>query len=240
MNQPRLAPRVDTRGSARRPWRMAVAGLALVLLAAYVSADRIAFLRAAQRVDGLVVDMDASRGEEPTWRPIVRYTDAHGTHVEAMGWRTDPPLFELGERVGVWVRLQPREVRPDAAFALWGMPALFAAIGLPLLLWGGKRFARHALAERLRARLRRSGTVVVARIEGVEHGGGVQRGQPTRVIVATWTDPATGTVHALRSEELAFDPTPWSKRGSEIFVFIDPRDPRRHALDLSFLPRTPP
>jgi hypothetical protein len=93
-------------------------------------------------------------------------------------------------------------------------------------------------AARRRADVCRTGRAVQARFLRVEQLGYVVDGQPARRIVAGWTDPATGIAHEFASEDLGFDPTPWAKDTAGIIVYVDPRDPRVHCLDTSFLPES--
>ncbi len=48
--------------------------------------------------------------------------------------------------------------------------------------------------------------------------------------------PGDGGVQVFRSENLWFDPTDDLKREA-VTVYVDPRNPRRYAMDVSFLPK---
>lgn len=91
--------------------------------------------------------------------------------------------------------------------------------------------------ERLAIRLRAQGQVVQARIQGVEPNMAVSvNGRHPFVVLCQWQNPQTQEVHVFRSENLWFDPSDYLKR-PQVMVFIEPENPRRYLVDLSFLPK---
>jgi hypothetical protein len=227
------------RRKRRWQWRAFVAGALLVAGAAWTAQQQREFLARAQRFDGVVVDMVGSDRSDPTWTPVVRWHDAQGAHDVRGSWSSDPPAFELGERVGVYaIAGEPATAQLDTTFSLWKWPIILGAIGEPLMLLALVWWWRDWRATRRRAQVRRTGRAVQARYVRVDQLGYVVDGQPARRIIAAWTDPATGVEHEFASEDLGFDPTPWAKRAGELTVFVDPRDPRVHCIDISFLPET--
>ena len=70
-------------------------------------------------------------------------------------------------------------------------------------------------------------------------------GMPTRYsvngqhpwrILAQWQNPATGKLHLFHSENLWFDPSRFVATQKQVRVLIDPQQPNRYSMDLSFLP----
>lgn len=231
-----MAQPVSRRRQRLRRLALIVGAVAALVAVALLHA-RLVFLRDAQRHAGEVVDMHASTGAEPTFAPVVRYTDALGTHDIVGRWHTDPPRFELGERVGVWAKPgEPGGAVFDSVFSLWGWTAAWAALAASALGFWIRQWVRDRLAARLGEWLRRDGLVVQARLLRVEAGNPFVDGPQARHIVAVWTDPETGRRHEFRSAPIDFDPTPWARPEGGITVFFDPRDPRRHVFDLAFLP----
>jgi hypothetical protein len=55
-------------------------------------------------------------------------------------------------------------------------------------------------------------------------------------IVSQSSDPASNTVRLWQSENIWFDPSEYIK-GEAIDVLVDPNDPRRYIMDISFLPK---
>jgi hypothetical protein len=224
------------RRKRRRQALIFAVGLALALGAALTAQRRLAFLDGARRHEGVVVDMIGSNRSDPTWTPVVRWRDEAGEHDTRGSFSSDPPSFELGERVGVYARPgAPETAVLDSTFSLWMWPIVLGTLAEPFLLVGGIAWLRDVLASRRRERARRTGEPVMAAFVRVEPGSVFTGGAQARRIVAEWTDPA-GATHELRSEDLGFDPTPWAKARGVLDAFVDPADPRVHAVDVSFLP----
>jgi hypothetical protein len=212
-------------------------GLVLALGAMWTAQRRMAFLDGALRHEGIVVDMIGSHRSDPTWTPVVRWHDADGEHDTRGNYASDPPAFELGERVGVYARPgEPEGAVLDSTLSLWAWPITFGTLAAPFLLFGGATWLRDALAARRRERARRTGQAVMAAFVRVEAGNVFTGGAQARRIVAEWTDPTTGATHQLRSEDLGFDPTPWAKQRGLLDAHVVSTDPRVHWVDISFLP----
>jgi hypothetical protein len=72
---------------------------------------------------------------------------------------------------------------------------------------------------------------------------GVELNQSLRVngrcpyqIVSQSSDAASNTVRLFQSENIWFDPSEYIK-GEVIDVLVDPNDPKRYVMDISFLPK---
>jgi hypothetical protein len=212
-------------------------GLALALGAAWSARSRMAFLDGAQRYEGIVVDLVGSDQQDPTWTPVVRWRDAAGEHDTRGSFSSNPPAFELGERVGVYARPgEPEGAVLDSKFSLWTWPIVLGTLAEPFLFFGIGTWLHAMLAARRRERARLTGEAVMAAFVRVEAGNVFTGGAQARRIVVEWTDPATGVSHELRSEDLGFDPTPWAKARGLFDARVVPADPRVHWVDVSFLP----
>ncbi len=228
---------------ARISWLFLVLGLGLLCGGGYAASRVIAFLGRAVEAEGTVVDLRASTSSDhgTTYAPVVEYRLESGAVRTFTGSvYSAPPAYEPGERVAVlFDPADPADARLRgtslylAPILLGGLGALFAAIGGGML---GFRAARRRRAEELRLHGRR----VQARLQSVELNTSlsVNGAHPWR-IVCQWQDPTTGLVHLFKSENLWFDPTPYvrAREGETLTVFVDPRNPRRHHVDVSFLPR---
>jgi hypothetical protein len=107
-------------------------GLLTGALAAYLLIDSIRFQQRAVAVPGQVT---ALIGHE-TMTAVVEYVDATGEPRELhSGWATNPPAFDMGERVTVLHdRDDPKRARIQSFGELWGT-ALFT--GVFALMFGG-------------------------------------------------------------------------------------------------------
>jgi hypothetical protein len=190
----------------------------------------------AERIEGTVVALDG--GRKGTAHPVVEFTTADGEVVRFRGtWGSNPPSFHVGERVGV--RYRPGDApgaRIDTFWQLWGLATFLALFALPFagIGVGLRLFARHRA--KLRQWLRHQGRPLSMEVAEVfvDRSLRVNQRHPWRIL-ARRVDTTTGEEQEFISEPLWQDPTPHLDRAS-LTVYIDPRNPRRHWVDVSFLP----
>jgi len=199
------------------------------------------FIAEASLAEGTVVDLVASRSSDGSrgWRPVVRFVAADGSAVQfASSVSSNPPSYSRGEKVEVlYSPSRPQDAAIKGFFALWLGPLILGGLGSVFFAIGGSMLLAGRARVRQAARLRAQGMTVQAKFQGVELDTSVSVGgaHPYRV-VAQWQNPATGEMHVFRSENLWYDPTAHIKR-EQITVYIEPGNPRRYLLDVSFLPK---
>ncbi|GMU42908.1 MAG: DUF3592 domain-containing protein [Xanthomonadales bacterium] len=213
----------------------------------FILASHFRFRADAVRVDGELVGYQRHRGGKggTVYAPRVRYVvpapeGGAGVAHEVVGsvrssWRGWNP----GDKVPVWYRSSaPEEARIGSFMEQWFVPLL---LGVFALLFGGIATG-FLLAELRRIRtwrwLEHSGMSVQARIVEVDRDSSVKvNGRSPWVIRAQWQHPVTQTVHVFTSERLWFDPAPFVAGREQIGVRVDADDPRRHRVDIDWLPK---
>jgi hypothetical protein len=216
----------------------ALIGAGLLAGGLYWAQNVRAFIAGAARAEGTVIELVSSYSSgSTTWRPVVRFA-AEGKTVEFVSSSSsNPPSYSKGEKVTVlYSPGAPHDAKIEGFFSLWLGPIILGGIGSVFFAIGGAMIvvtrSRAALAQRLRSQ----GMTVQAKFQGVELNTGltVNGAHPYR-LVAQWQGP-TGEIHVFRSEDLWYDPSDHVKRET-LTVYIDPADPRKHYVDVSFLPR---
>lgn len=225
--------------STRAMWAVAsgvtVIGAGLLLGAGLMARAHVMFLRRSAVAPGTVVDLVKVQGvdRKSAWAPSVQFTTPDGvTHKHTSSTSANPPLWARGDRVRVlYDPADPTIARLDAVLDLWFAPAVLAGIGSVFSFLGLAIFATLISKLRLHAWLTRHGTPVTALCTevSVNKEVAVNGRHPWRVS-AEWRDSATGTLHALHSDELWGQPS--LQPGHQVTALIDPKDPRRHRLKL--------
>ena len=198
------------------------------------------FLAQASMAEGTVVALRLSRSSDSSaYYPVVRYATADGRTIEFVSSAgSNPPSYSEGEKVQVLFQpANPRHAKINGFFSLWGGPLIFGGLGAVFLAIGGGIIAATTLSARRGEYLRTHGMPVQASFRGVELNESltVNGSHPWR-IVTQWQDPATSQVHVFRSANLWFDPSEYI-RADKLTVFIDPVNPKKHWVDVSFLPK---
>lgn len=226
-------------------WLLLLLGLGLLAGAGFLASRTSAFVSSAANAEGIVVDLESSTSTDSDGRrssaahAVVEFSPA-GAPARRLRSSVDssPPAFDVGERVTVlYDPANPARARIRATFELWGGPIILGGIGGVFALIGGILLLVSHAGRRREAELRLHGRRVQARFQSVERNGALEvNGEHPYRIVCQWQDPATGLLHVFRSQNLWFDPTP-HVRVEELTVFVDPKNPRRHLVDVSFLPK---
>jgi Protein of unknown function (DUF3592) len=215
-------------------------GLLMSIGSGYWAVRTRAFLGRAEAAPGTVVALELSRSSDSSsYHPVVRFTLPSG---QARTFRSrsgsNPPSYSVGDTVEVlYDRDDPSDSRIDSTFSLWGGPIIVGGLGAVFAAIGGGILLMRRAAARRAAELRATGTPVATRFQSVERNTRLRvNGRSPWQIVTQWQDPSTGKLHLFHSENIWFDPTPHISQ-QEITAYVDRRDPKRHVLDLSFLPK---
>ena len=224
----------------RLSWLFLLIGLGLLAWGGYLASRTAAFVGSAGAAEGTVVAfVQTTSTDGPTYQPIVAFTPASGGPrklTSDMG--ASPPAYDVGDKVTVlYDPADPGDARIESTFALWGGAIILCGVGTAFAAVGGGMLGVRRAATRRTAELRLRGRRVLARFQSVERNTSfeVNGVHPWR-IVCQWQDPTTGVLHLFQSANLWSDPTP-HVHVQEIAVFVDPRNPRRYAMDVGFLPR---
>jgi hypothetical protein len=216
-------------------------GAALLIGAIFWALHTRSFVAQASLAEGTVIrliEVSSSSGS-PTYKPVVSFTAADGRERQfASRVSSNPPSYRPGEKVSVlYAVTDPGNAAINGFLALWFGPLLVGGIGAVLFSIGaGVILVPRLLAQRA-ARIRASGTPIQAKVIGVERNTAIAVGgtNPWR-IAAQWQDPATGEMHVFHSENLWYDPSDQLKREA-VTVYLDGGNPKRYAMDASFLPK---
>jgi hypothetical protein len=218
-------------------------GFALLVGAFFSYQNTASFLDEAVEAPGTVTDLHYSRSSDSSsYYPIVEFQDASGQLVEFHSSSgSNPASYSVGERVPVLYRAgEPQNARINGFFSLWGGASIFGVLGGVFLLTGALMILIPMIRKGRGAKLRETGQLVVASVQGVEQNTGlVMNGQSPFRIVTQWQNPATACVHVFRSDNIWFDPTDHIP-GESLSVYIRPDNPKRYWVDTSFLPKMEP
>ena len=218
-----------------------IAGIGMLVGCGLLVMSTQAFLAVAIGADGTVVRLEYERSGSDSggaYYPIVQFLLRTGETIEfrsSVG--SSPPSYRRGEAVRVlYDPTAPESAEIDSFFSLWFGPivlgflgSVFSAVGVGYWGWWVARVRREAW-------LGQHGRRIVADIVEVAADRSVKHNRrSTWRITAQWADPLSRKVHVFKSARIRFDPTPFIK-GETVPVLIDPDHPRRHMVDLSFLP----
>jgi hypothetical protein len=215
-------------------------GMAMLLGALFCYYNTSRFLTSAIVTEGMVVGFQELRGESSsTYKPIVVFmTEDEETVKFTSSVGSGRPSYSKGDDVKVlYLSSDPQGAKLDGFFDLWGGVVILATVGSPFFLTGFLMLAFGRLKQRKRTSLRQAGMAVQARFQSVEVNYSLSvNGRNPYVICCQWLNPETQEVHMFESDNLWFNPSDHI-RADSLTVFIEPGNPRKYHVDLSFLPR---
>ncbi len=222
-------------------------GLGMAALNVFLIRDVLRFREGAAVAQGEVIGFRSSRGKKggTMYAPIVRYAvplaeGGVGKSYEVTGSvSSSNPGYDEGDRVEVLFHPdRPAEGRIKSFMEQWFGPLIVSLFALVFnAIWLG--FAAYQIRQRrMFAWLEQNGMPVQAKLVEVRRNTSLKvNGRSPWVIDAQWQHPLTGTLHRLCSENVWFDPSDYVKGRDQLDARVDADDPRRHRVDLSFLPK---
>ncbi len=201
-----------------------------------------AFKARASVATGVVVRNDERllRAARYIYHPIVKYTPEGGTEIEFKGHTgSNPPEHKPGDTVKVIYNPQnPSEAMIDSFLDLYRTPLIPAGLGVFLLALFVSLPLMGYYEKKYYAWMAENAKRVTGRVTGITLDTSIKvNGRSPWVIEVEFGDFKTGEMRMAKSYPLWIDPAPFLN-GNEITVLIDPRKPKKHKLDLSFLPKT--
>jgi len=217
------------------------ATIGLVLLAGAISLyfAKQSFLKRAETVQGKVVELVSKRSDNSImYTPVISFITREGSEIEfASSVSSNPPSYSVGETVEImYDPKEPNEADINSFSSLWlGVLVLgilgtvFFLIGFAIILYGLKK-------QKKKQHLLDNGKRIVTTFKEVYINYGLEiNGRNPYQISSQWLDTETNKMYVFKSENIWFDPKEFIKT-EEIKVLINPNDPKKYLMDISFLP----
>ena len=219
---------------------LAVGALFLIIALLLWNKTR-SFLARAQQTTGTVVELREVRdndGGSSTWKPVVTFAAGNGRDITfAASFSSKPAPYDVGERVEVlYLPDDPQEARIKGFSSLWLGPSILGGMGLVFAGIGAGILMGTKAGEKKKHYLMAYGNSIETEVQGVERNTSLEiNGKHPWYITSQWHDPRSNTLRIFHSENLWFDPTKFVTR-KKVTVLLDPNNPKRYHMDISFLP----
>jgi hypothetical protein len=214
-------------------------GLVFIAISIAILLNTRSFLAKAQSAPGTVVDLIQIRGDDGyTYKPRVRFTSPDGAEIEFVtSYSQSPAPYDVGESVEVlFTPGNPHDARIRGFGGLWALPSIFGFMGVIFAGIGGGILVAGIVGRKKKNYLMAYGTAIQTEFQGVERNGSLEvNGKNPWRIASQWLDPQSSKLRVFYSENLWFDPTRFVTQ-KQVTVLLDPSDPRRYHMDISFLP----
>lgn len=217
-----------------------IIGLALLGGAFFLYQDKQTFLDKAATAKGTVIELIASRSDKSTtYRPVVSFTTNDGKKIEYNSLvGSNPPSYHEGETVEIFYDpVNPHDASINGFASLWLGTLILGIIGTVFFLIGFFIILFGKMKQKRIEDLKFNGKQITTKFDNVALNTSYKvNGRSPFVIYSQWLNPSTNELHLFKSENIWFDPANYIQT-EEIKVLIDPVNPKKYYMDISFLPK---
>ncbi len=183
-------------------------------------------------------DSDVPSSDAGTYHPVIRFETENREAIEFMSnTGSNPPSHRKGDTVTVrYDPNDPYRARVDSFVSLWLLALIPGSLGLVFIAAGGIMVGITTRYAGMLKQLEVLGSDITTEFQSVslDTSVAVNHRNPYR-IYSQWHDPAQNKVFTFKSKAIWFNPEKYIQ-SKEIRVRIDPNNPRRYVMDVSFLP----
>jgi hypothetical protein len=216
-------------------------GLGSLIGAFYFYQDKQTFLKNADVAEGTVKQLYKSKSIKKSieYIPVVLYITKKGEQIEFVSsHRSNLPIYHKGEKVEVLYNVKdPYKAEINGFSSLWGNVLFFGIFGVSFFSVGFSIFLTGYLRKKKAEYLLANGKPVMTTFSRVIINTGVKaNGESPFQIHSQWIDPNTHQLYVFKSYNIWFDPTSYI-RTENLRVMIEPGNPKKYYMDISFLPK---
>jgi hypothetical protein len=224
---------------------LSTVGVGMLLGSFFIYNNTSNFIAGASEAKGKVIALDRSRSNSgsgsssTTYRPVVEFTSGTGKRIEfTSNVGSSPPSYRVGEPVTVLYNpADPSSARIKSFVQLWFGFLIVFLLGLVFAVVGFTIIIVQSRGRKRAEWLHQHGRRMKTSFKGVELNDSVRvNGRSPYQIISQSSDPASNTVRVFESENIWFDPSEYIK-GETIDVLVDPKNPKKYVMDISFLPK---
>jgi hypothetical protein len=216
-------------------------GIILFVITYFVWTNEREFMAHAKTTTGKVVSLEyseSSDGKGGTYHPIVEYSYNEKVTSFRSSSGSDPASYSTGEKVAVYFNpdnLQDAQIKSFsdqwlAVIIIGGIGFVFTAIGglIGVIMMRKNKNKEYLLA---------NGKKIDAALQSVQLNRSYSiNGRNPYMICSQWLDTSSNTIYNFESDNIWFNPEQFIRNG-KVPVYIDPMNPKKYYMDLSFLPQ---
>ncbi len=220
-------------------------GIGIVLLIATVTVvdHTNRFMQNSLTAEGVVIDLRLgtrdSSSTSRVYHPVIRFTPEGQEAIEIVSnFGSNPPRYKKGDTVTIrYAPDSPYRGRIDGFWGIWFVTVILGSLTAGFLIPGVTLVTVYYRKQSRILWLRLHGRLVSTDFQAVMRNTAVRvNGEHPYQIVTHWHNHSNGIHYTFKSDYLWEDPAPYVQDGRAINVRIDPNNPKRYIMDLSFLP----
>jgi hypothetical protein len=190
------------------------------------------FINSSERVEGSVISIiERGSSVEHTYSPEVYFIDSSGKDIKYIPKvSSSKPDFRVGEKISIlYQKNDPYNAKINSFMYLWLKEIIVAHLGLFFLILGLPSLIA-VIKNKKRKKLFINGEKISAKVSSIEKTKNFYK------IIAQWINPSNNTAYIFKSDYMEYNPES-IVLNKDIFVFIDPNNPKKYYMDISMLPK---
>jgi len=201
------------------------------------------FLDRSLEANGVVIDLSWKQDSEGSWYayPVLRFVDERtGEEITVVStFGSVSPIYSVGQEVCIIYDSQnPYNAKIKSFWDIWFGPIIVTGLSCISLSIGLTPFVFDFRKRRMVQYLKTHGEIVHGKVKHIfQDISHTEEGQSPWHIIVQWMNPASGRVYVFRSDPIWYDPSDFVKIGEELEIRIDPKNPKKHWINIDILPK---
>ncbi|MDQ6471855.1 DUF3592 domain-containing protein [Flavobacterium sp. LHD-80] len=208
-----------------------IIGLVLLAVAFSKYQEKMAFIKKAAVGQGKIEDIVSDDTS------IVSFTTKKGKQIQFTSYNSINPLSNDEDKIVevLYDPVNPTKAKVNNFGSLYLASSVLALAGTVFFLTGFSFFRSDYFKRKKIYYLHQNGKRIATKFNGLQLNMHVTvNGSHPYFICSKWLDLTTNKTYLFESDDIWLDPTEFSIT-HEIIVLIDPKDPNRYHMDISFL-----
>ncbi len=218
-------------------------GVILLIVGLVYIGQTLSFLDTCLEARGVVVNLSwryDSEGSQLAYSVFQFVDERTGEEITVSSTQgRNPPAYSVGQEVFILYDPQnPHNARIKSFWNIWLGPMIVTGLCGAFLSVGLIPFGFDIRRRRTVEFLKNKGKVIHGKVISINMDASrtVQNEHPWRITLQ-WLNPSSGKVHVFKSDHIWFDPSDFVKIGEEMEVRIDPKNPKKHWVNIDHLPK---
>lgn len=218
-----------------------VVGIPFAIISVFEFKNTLNLLSNSHKTLGRIIDIEEEKRRNGgyMYSPVIKYKSVTGDeYIYDSNTKTGYTSYKIGQEIElIYDKNNPQNARVNSFLDIWFLTIIMGVGGWASTIGGIVLLLVTLKKKRLEEYLKNHGQKILT--DFVEVGRGIVEinGESGYVINCQWQNPIDNILYVFKSDDIWFDPTNYVK-DKKIEVLIDPKDPKKYYVDLSFLPKS--
>ena len=217
-----------------------VVGIPFAIVSVFEFKNTLNLLSNSRKTFGRIIDIEEEKRRNGgyMYSPVIKYKSVTGDeYIYDSNTKTGYTSYKIGQEIElIYDKNNPQNARVNSFLDIWFLTIIMGVGGWASTIGGTILLFFTLKKRRLEEYLIKNGQRISAEFISIGRGNISINEETSYVINCQWQNPQNNVLYVFKSDDIWFDPTNYIK-DKKIEVLIDPKDPKKYYVDLSFLPK---